>query len=217
MKCPTSGRSRDGGESRGFTLLEATVVLVLVSILGLASLGLSRPCCGGASTALAASSHAIAAFARVNGRLPCADVNRDGHEDCGAGPGAGTVPWRLLNVDERAVQPKGALLLYQPHWVLAQPASAGHGGPAQAHKQLQQRVQMVESAPLSTGQPYRAGHGDGYGNCAAPAHRLAYALVVVRDRSGLHLPCLPANALADTWVEAVDPYGVLTQAVGITQ
>lgn len=39
----------------------------------------------------------IVAFAQINGRLPCADINGDGLENCGAGSNKGWLPYKTLD------------------------------------------------------------------------------------------------------------------------
>lgn len=197
----------------GFTLLEVTVVLVLIAILGMASLGLTKPCCGDGRVVLARAEHAVMMFARTNGRLPCADVDDDGEEDCGAG--VGSVPWRLLGVEKQAVQPKGAILLYQPHMTLADPLITGTGGHKSAYKLLHQRVQSTDAEPFSNIQPHQAGPGPGYGDCSSSPRRLGYLLIVVRDSTSLHLPCVPYNKIPETMVNVGDPLRVLSASLAV--
>jgi prepilin-type N-terminal cleavage/methylation domain-containing protein len=211
---PCSYRMRNNQWCQGgFTLLEVTVVLVLIAILGMASLGLTKPCCGDGRVVLARAEHAVMMFARTNGRLPCADINGDGEEDCGSG--VGSVPWRLLGVEKQAVQPKGAILLYQPHMTLADPVFTGTGGHKSAYKLLHQRVQATDAEPFSTTQPHQAGPGPGYGDCASSPRRLGYLLIVVRDASSLNLPCVPYNRMPETWVDVGDPLSVLTASLAV--
>jgi prepilin-type N-terminal cleavage/methylation domain-containing protein len=103
--------------SRGFTLVELTIVLVIVSLLlG----GLLLPLSAQqdirqqaeADKQLAEARDALVGFAQINGRLPCPASNAvgNGKEDC-AGAVYGFLPWGEIGV--RPTDPWGHLIRYR--------------------------------------------------------------------------------------------------------
>lgn len=89
---------------RGFTLTELAVVIVIVSLLMgglLVPLSAQREMDNRRQTnqQLATIRDALVAFATVNGRLPCPDVNNDGIEESSCSGNAaqdGILPWKSL-------------------------------------------------------------------------------------------------------------------------
>jgi prepilin-type N-terminal cleavage/methylation domain-containing protein len=86
----------------GFSLLELAVVLTIVGmVLGglLGRLGASHEQrqIARSDAALALAYEALMGFAVTHGRLPCADQDGDGAEDCPGGA-EGDLPWRSLGL-----------------------------------------------------------------------------------------------------------------------
>lgn len=88
---------------RGFSLLELALVLVVMALIGAAGMGLSTSLSGRSDHAERALqqqlTQAVIGFAQRNHRLPCADVNGDGFEDCTGSAFMGGVPFRTLEKD----------------------------------------------------------------------------------------------------------------------
>jgi prepilin-type N-terminal cleavage/methylation domain-containing protein len=91
----------------GFTLLELTLVLLVLGVLGLfASFAFS----GAedvrqrqqAQAEAEAARQALRAFLLSNKRLPCPDTDADGYEDCAATGETGTLPYHTLGLADAA-------------------------------------------------------------------------------------------------------------------
>ncbi len=86
------------GSTRGFSLLEMAVVLIIIGFMG-ASLWVLLPRLQSAASPeptpvveLRTASDAIVGFALANSRLPCPDTNNDGLEDCSSAVNSGNLP-----------------------------------------------------------------------------------------------------------------------------
>lgn len=84
--------------TRGFSLLEMAVVLIIIGFMG-ASLWVLLPRLQSAASPeptpvveLRTASDAIVGFALANSRLPCPDTNNDGLEDCSSTVNSGNLP-----------------------------------------------------------------------------------------------------------------------------
>ncbi|MFA5529173.1 MAG: prepilin-type N-terminal cleavage/methylation domain-containing protein [Thiohalomonadaceae bacterium] len=137
----------------GFSLLELAVVLV---ILGLLLGGLLTPL--GTSmehrrvvvtdTNLALAQEALLGFALVHGRLPCADQDGDGNEDCPLN-GEGALPWQTLGLTRtRGYDAWGNALRYRPDGAFTGVALADP-----PHTTDGLRVQEADGTPLTAGNP----------------------------------------------------------------
>ncbi|MGE0080944.1 MAG: type II secretion system protein [Thiohalomonadaceae bacterium] len=137
----------------GFSLLELAVVLV---ILGLVMGGLLTPLgtsmeqrrVAATDAALSLAHEALLGFALVQGRLPCADQDGDGSEDCPAS-GEGDLPWRTLGLTHaRGRDAWGNPLRYRPDGAFA---GASLADPPDTVDGL--RVQEADGTPLTAGNP----------------------------------------------------------------
>lgn len=91
--------------SRGFTLLELAIVLVVLTVLGSGALGVLRAQSEATRRAetragLLEAREALTLYAAVQGSLPCPDTSGDGEPDaCPAnGVAHGALPWARLGV-----------------------------------------------------------------------------------------------------------------------
>lgn len=88
---------------RGFSLLELTVALALLSGLGFALLYKTTDVSvqvaqQNTESALAAADEQLRQFAAWNGRLPCPDTTGNGIENCSGGAQKGNLPYRTLGL-----------------------------------------------------------------------------------------------------------------------
>ncbi len=104
----------------GFSLLELSIVLVILTILGVGALSAlrlqtERSRTLEARSMLAEARDALLNHAAITGHLPCPDTNDDGEPDACNGPGTvhGRLPWHLLALPEH--DPWGNALYYCVH------------------------------------------------------------------------------------------------------
>ncbi len=93
--------------SRGFSLVEMSIVMILMGVVASAAYW-SLPILRGAVAEQEASlfelnraEHSVIGFALLHARLPCPDADQDGFEDCASGS-TGWLPWRSLGEPELA-------------------------------------------------------------------------------------------------------------------
>ncbi|MDH7942549.1 prepilin-type N-terminal cleavage/methylation domain-containing protein [Pseudohongiella sp. SYSU M77423] len=90
---------------RGFSLLELSVVLVLLAgaALLLVQGRSSGPDVSSTDTLLASADEQLIYFLAIHSRLPCPDFDGDGREDCGGSASSkGTLPYRTLGMRSSA-------------------------------------------------------------------------------------------------------------------
>ncbi len=90
-------------KSRGFSLVESAIALVILGLLALALVGYWRTAAQTQVAAterdmLARTQSALIGFAYTNRRLPCPASNGGGAEDCAGGKQLGFVPWVALGL-----------------------------------------------------------------------------------------------------------------------
>ncbi|MBD3725479.1 MAG: type II secretion system protein [Moraxella osloensis] len=89
---------------KGFSLIELAIALVVIGLISTVSVSVWQAASGTrqqllAENALAKAKHSMVLFAQVNYRLPCPDINRDGHEDCAMTNKVGTLPYYTLGLE----------------------------------------------------------------------------------------------------------------------
>jgi prepilin-type N-terminal cleavage/methylation domain-containing protein len=109
--------------TRGFTLAEVAVVVIVVGLIAAISVGAYSKALGNREVRTAAASAenisgAILAFTRLNNRLPCPDTDGDGREGDGAGvcPAArevGFIPYESIGLDNPPTAERGAYGVYR--------------------------------------------------------------------------------------------------------
>jgi len=105
------------GKERGFTLVEMSLVLVILGLVAVVAVKLApRISALGQDSAdphqFLAIQDALTGFVFARGRLPCPDGNADGVEDCASGLARGGVPYTTLGMAGRARNRVGLSLLY---------------------------------------------------------------------------------------------------------
>jgi prepilin-type N-terminal cleavage/methylation domain-containing protein len=89
--------------SKGFSLLEATIALVVIGVISMATIKVYDSASyyknqAWAGSWLVESPEALVQFAQMNYRLACPDIDLDGFEDCGSSSTAGSVPFYTLGM-----------------------------------------------------------------------------------------------------------------------
>ncbi|MDX1352356.1 MAG: type II secretion system protein [Thiomicrorhabdus sp.] len=92
-----------GNKERGFSLIELSIVLVIIGVLSMASLQVFNAVNNYrnqtlANKALLQAQQALVFFAQGNFRLPCPDINGDGYEDCAGGYKTGQLPFYTVGL-----------------------------------------------------------------------------------------------------------------------
>ncbi|MBZ0105716.1 MAG: type II secretion system GspH family protein [Sulfuricella denitrificans] len=91
--------------NRGFSLVEMSIVLVIIGVIGLVLWKFlpsfkSLPAIARLTeTSLNSAEDALNGFILTHGRLPCPDTNGTGNEDCSAGASLGWLPVRTLGLN----------------------------------------------------------------------------------------------------------------------
>lgn len=116
-------------DRRGFSLVEMSVALAIAGLVSLAvwqvvpsAIEAGRGANAPAEGPLPAARRAVAGYAIAEGRLPCADANGDGAEDCNAS--GQSLPWATLGLDR-----PGVALRYEADSTLTNAAPAAAHNP----------------------------------------------------------------------------------------
>lgn len=93
---------------QGWSLIEASIVLMALGALTVMAVGFVAASNQRAeimymTQQLDAADRAVAGFVMAWNRLPCPDVDKDGHEDC-LSNGPGYLPWKTLGLSSRGVR-----------------------------------------------------------------------------------------------------------------
>lgn len=187
---------------RGFTLIELSIVLVVLGLLAAASLGAFANRDGRrieASAEAARIEAAVVAFARLQHRLPCPDTSADGREGnagvCPTGTETGWVPYESLGLANPPAAQRARYLVYRNGAagadlaVLAErtadlPGTTGH----LSRNDLLSALAGAAAQPVAAGHLHLTGDGgiEGAEDCATNRrHHPAFALILPgEDRSG---------------------------------
>lgn len=188
---------------RGFTLIELSIVLVVLGLLAAASLGAFADREGrriDASAEAARIEAAVVAFARLQHRLPCPDTSADGREGgadgvCPIGTETGWVPYESLGLANPPTAQRARYLVYRNGAADADLAVLAErtGDPEGTTGHLS-RNDLLAALANAAAQPVAAGHlhitGDGGTegpeDCATNRrHHPAFALILPgEDRDG---------------------------------
>jgi prepilin-type N-terminal cleavage/methylation domain-containing protein len=102
MKMVVQTRAQRGA-SRGFSLVEIAIALVILGMLSLLFVSFWRSAAQHTRTQterdlLIDTQKALVGFAHANSRLPCPAVDHGGQESCDAGAQTGWLPWKTLGI-----------------------------------------------------------------------------------------------------------------------
>jgi prepilin-type N-terminal cleavage/methylation domain-containing protein len=103
--------------NQGYSLVEISIVLVVVGILGFFSLKFLSEISNQAlnqqfKNDLERADNAIHGFILTNGRLPCPDTDNDGDEDCAIANKTGSLPLETLGIESSIQKSRGGAIRY---------------------------------------------------------------------------------------------------------
>jgi prepilin-type N-terminal cleavage/methylation domain-containing protein len=103
--------------SKGFSLIEVTIVLVVIGILALFSIQFISKIGTQAlnqqfKNDLERANYAVTGFIYANNRLPCPDTNNDGIEDCATNNREGSLPLETLGIESSIQKKQGGQIRY---------------------------------------------------------------------------------------------------------
>jgi prepilin-type N-terminal cleavage/methylation domain-containing protein len=107
----------------GYTLVEIAIVVTIIGLIAALSIGTYSGALGNSDIKTASATGeniagAILAFARLNNRLPCPDINGDGREGdaagaCPAGREVGFIPYETLGLNNPPTIERGVYGVYR--------------------------------------------------------------------------------------------------------
>jgi len=201
----------------GFSMMEMSIALAIAGLVSLAvwqivprAIEAGRGADAPAAGKLSVARRALEGYAVAEHRLPCADANGDGREDCGATGEA--LPWQTLGVDKPATD-----IRYEPAAALTTRA------PAEAHQPTgsgQQRQNTLDyCAALRNAIASNSGGGVRVGS-QGPGAEVAFAIAAPgangrfegphRNANGFALPG-EAGADGDDRVQSASPAALATR------
>lgn len=103
--------------SKGFSLVEISIVLVIIGILAFFSIKFISQIGSQALNVkfkndLERADHALTGFIFANNRLPCPDMDGDGDEDCAIGIKQGFLPIETLGIESSIQKKRGGSIRY---------------------------------------------------------------------------------------------------------
>jgi prepilin-type N-terminal cleavage/methylation domain-containing protein len=101
----------------GFSLIELSIVLVIIGGIGLAAVKMFPQISELFDTAtnnssITTSSDALLGFVVANHRLPCPDTNNSGSENCASSAQTGNLPYKTLGLSHPVVNARGQSIHY---------------------------------------------------------------------------------------------------------
>ncbi|MBQ0937816.1 type II secretion system protein [Ideonella paludis] len=200
-------------KGRGFTLLEMAVVLMVMGALALLATRTARPDEFALSDQLLLRAEtALQAYVTANNRLPCADTDDDGYENC-ASVQRGTLPWATLGFEVGEFRGMSLSVAYSVHSEIAMPPTSsggtgtgnGWGNGSNAGGRYEPLIAVLreqnQDANASAAQPYLAGDtaSTAMGDCTFRSKNLAYSIRTVPKPAGAEPVCAqPVNGVRNT-------------------